>query len=98
MTLTAVIFVPADDRGEAALKCLQHVQVRDYHLEGIVVGRWEDVQRMREEGVVQVIVVADASHVPPDRVPRIEVAGERPPPPDTEGPPPASRRRPKAIG
>lgn len=98
MTLTAVIFVPGGDRGEAALTCLQHVQAHGYHLEGIVVGRWADVQRMREEGIVQVIVIADPSHVPADRIPRIEVAGERPSPrPPTEGPPPLRRRRPKMM-
>lgn len=96
----AVIYAPTECLEEAATTCLEHGQAAGYDIEGICL-RWDDAQAMALRGVVQVIIVADRSHLPPDRVPRIEIPGEmpRPEPEHDEGPahPSPMRRRPRPI-
>lgn len=101
MPINAVVYIPSADLDDAAARCLEHGKTCGYHIEGLIIGRWDDAQAMAIEGVVQVVIVADRSHLPPGRVPRIEVAGETPGTMcrDTEGPPSPSpmRRRPRPL-
>lgn len=113
MPLKAVIFVVHEELEQATITCLVWAQESSYRIEGVVVDRWHDVQAMVDDGAVDVVIVAEPWHLPPDRVPRIEIVAEqrrRPPPrgtdghddghgDDDEGPPtPPGRRRPKPIG
>lgn len=76
MPVNAVVYIPSADLEEAAAQCLDHGQACGYHIEGLVVGRWEIAQAMALEGIVQVVIVADRAHLPPDRLPRIEIPSE----------------------
>lgn len=109
MHIGAVIYIPSADLKLAAVACLEYVAACGYQMAGIVVGRWNDAQSLALDGTVDVVVVAERSHLPPDRVPRIEVVAEQrqeggaPPsrdsdPDDDAGPPtPPRRRRPRRI-
>ncbi|MET8087308.1 hypothetical protein [Micromonospora sp. NPDC005197] len=72
----AVIWVPADiEPSEHAIAtCLTHLRQHDYRLNGIMRAPWEAVEQKMIDGEVDVVVIADRAHLPPDRSPRIEVA------------------------
>ncbi|MFJ2085396.1 hypothetical protein ACIOBK_22930 [Micromonospora chokoriensis] len=72
----AVIWIPADiEPSEPAVAvCLSHLRHHDYRLKGIVRAPWENVEQRMIDGEVDVVVIADLAHLPPDRSPRIEVA------------------------
>ncbi|MEH1166040.1 hypothetical protein V6V47_11715 [Micromonospora sp. CPCC 205539] len=72
----AVIWIPADiEPSETAVaECLGHIRRRDYRLNGIIRAPWEAVEQTMIDGEVDVVVIADLAHLPPDRSPRIEVA------------------------
>ncbi|MGC4879056.1 hypothetical protein ACLQ26_22695 [Micromonospora sp. DT43] len=72
----AVIWVPADiEPSEHAIAmCLHHLRRHDYRLNGIMRASWERVEQKMVDGEVDVVVIADPAHLPPDRSPRIEVA------------------------
>ncbi|MEV1017219.1 MULTISPECIES: hypothetical protein [unclassified Micromonospora] len=76
----AIIWVPADmEPSEHAIAtCLNHLRRHDYRLNGIIRAPWETVEQKMVDGEVDVVVIADLAHLPPDRSPRIEVA--TPPP------------------
>ncbi|MBC9006411.1 hypothetical protein [Micromonospora aurantiaca (nom. illeg.)] len=98
----AVIWVPPTIEAlEPSARCMGHVLRRGYHFEGIIHAPWEAVERMVLDGEVEVVVIADPAHLPPDRTPRIEVADGRPiwptSPPNPRGPVPPRRRRPHTL-
>ncbi|MGC4768204.1 hypothetical protein ACLQ25_04350 [Micromonospora sp. DT44] len=72
----AIIWVPADmEPSEHAIAtCLNHLRQHDYRLNGIIRAPWETVEQKMVDGEVDVVVIADLAHLPPDRSPRIEVA------------------------
>ncbi|MEU5785886.1 hypothetical protein [Micromonospora lupini] len=72
----AVIWVPADiEPSEHTIaRCLDHLRRHDYRLNGIMRASWERVEQKMVDGEVDVVVIADLAHLPPDRSPRIEVA------------------------
>ncbi len=76
----AVIFVPAEDWRPHAVQCLEHIERREYEFCGIV-RDWAAIERMRDEGAVDVVVVATREHLPPDRIPRTEAVSDYAPPP-----------------
>lgn len=94
-SIRAVVLIPDGDdprRGTWLEQCLRHCMARGY----LVIGhatQWRDAAHMMLDGRAQVIVAADVEHFPPDRIPRIEAAGQ---PPTTPGPP--RQRRPRDIG
>ncbi|MEO3769236.1 hypothetical protein [Micromonospora sp. B9E7] len=73
----AVIWIPAhiEPSEPAVAVCLSHLRHHDYRLKGIVRAPWETVEQNMVDGEVDVVVIADLAHLPPDRSPRIEVAG-----------------------
>ena len=79
MTTPAVIFVPADaDHIELYIsQCIAHCITVGYDHDAGVVGDWHAALAMVADGQAVVIVVARHDHLPPDGVPRIEVAAER---------------------
>jgi hypothetical protein len=88
--LAAVILVPDAEQDRWLTRCMHHIEQCGYRLEAIV-QRWEDAHQLVGAGQVQVVVVARPEHLPPQRVPRFEVAGE-------VGPAPTPRqRRPRLI-
>jgi hypothetical protein len=88
--LAAVILVPDVEQDRWLARCMDHIERCGYRLAAIV-RRWEDAHRLIGAGQVQVVVVARPEHIPPQRVPRFEVAGE-------EGPALTRRqRRPRPI-
>ncbi|MET8908423.1 hypothetical protein [Micromonospora sp. NPDC004551] len=94
----AVIWIPPDlDPMEpAAVACLTYTRRHGYRLDGIVRSSWESVRQMMMRGEVDVVVVADVRHLPPDRVPRIEVVDDASPEaPAATGPVSVRQRRPR---
>lgn len=76
----AVIYVPSANPDALARwsdECLQHCDVLGYEVLGIVLGTWVDVTGLIFEGAADLVVVARWEHPPPDRLPRLEVAGGR---------------------
>ncbi|GGL10642.1 hypothetical protein [Mangrovihabitans endophyticus] len=100
---TAVVFIPSPDLVDASPACVLHCAARGYELAGIVVADWREVDRLLREGGVTVVVVARPEHVPPDGVPRVEVAsagqvrGAWPPAAGDAGGRDPRRRRPRLI-
>ncbi|KAB1931718.1 hypothetical protein F8271_26825 [Micromonospora sp. ALFpr18c] len=72
----AVIWIPADiEPSEPAVAvCLTHLRRHAYRFKGIIRAPWETVEQRMIDGEVDVVVIADFAHLPPDRSPRIEVA------------------------
>ncbi|PYC66698.1 hypothetical protein C7C45_23985 [Micromonospora arborensis] len=86
----AVIWIPADiEPSEPAVAvCLTHLRRHSYRLKGIIREPWETVEQTMVDGEVDVIVIADLAHLPPDRSPRIEVAASPVSPADEDRPVP----------
>jgi hypothetical protein len=80
-TLRYVIYVPAGDDGPLALaECLAYAE-REFPAwtsAGVVVGRWLAVSSMIDRRMVDVVLIARRSHLPPDRMPRIVAVEEEP--------------------
>lgn len=74
----AVIWVPADIESfePAVVACFNHTRRCGYRLDAIVRAPWETVEQMMVDGEVDVVVIADPAHLPPDRSPRIEAAAD----------------------
>lgn len=72
----AVIWVPAhiEPSEPVVAKCLSHLRRHSYRFAGIMRASWETVEQMMIDGEVDVVVIADFAHLPPDRSPRIELA------------------------
>lgn len=72
----AVIWIPADiEPSEPAVaRCLHHLHRHSYRFAGIMRASWEAVEQTMIDGEVDVVVIADFAHLPPDRSPRIELA------------------------
>ncbi len=93
--LHAVILTPDGDEAQRRAwrrQCLRHCEARGYEVVGTA-SEWKDAAVMLLEGRAEVIVAAEREHFPPDRVPRVETAGQ---PPHMPGPP--RQRRPKDVG
>ncbi|KAB1915269.1 hypothetical protein [Micromonospora sp. AMSO31t] len=97
----AAIWIPShvDPIEPHLMACLDHARCCRYGLLGIITtAPWDDVRQMMIDGKVDVVVVAEREHLPPDRTPRIEVAarGARPSLASLpRGPVPPRRRRPR---
>jgi hypothetical protein len=74
----AVIYIPAAAAHLAvyADQCLAHCAARGYDVAGIVNTGWAAVVAVLASRAAQVVVVARPDHLDPDRVPRIEIAGQ----------------------
>ncbi|MGC4796460.1 hypothetical protein GAR06_00232 [Micromonospora saelicesensis] len=72
----AVIWIPAhiEPSEPAVARCLSHLRRHSYRFTGIMRASWETVEQMMIDGEVDVVVIADFAHLPPDRSPRIELA------------------------
>lgn len=93
----AAIWIPSHvDRIEPhVMACLEHARRCRYDLLGVITAApWDEVRQLMVDGKVDVVVVAELGHLPPDRTPRIEVAG-RPAHPSAASAPrgPVSPRR-----
>jgi hypothetical protein len=73
-----VIYVPVDERTTAMAECLEYVtrEHPDWKSAGVIVGRWTAVVAMVERGLAEIILVAQRSHLPPDRIPRVVAVEE----------------------
>lgn len=97
--LRAVIYVPAGrDADRWQRRCMHHVQRRGYELVAIVAdegdgAQWASVRALIDAGDVEIVVVAKEDHLPPDRLPRPEVAEEGPAPTPSQRRPRLIRRR-----
>lgn len=97
-----VIFVPRGEQFTTSLaRCLQYAASTEWEPQGVIIGRWDDVVRMCHEGAVEIVIIDDRDHLPPDRIPRLVVVGEelvtQPVAPDPSGEPPPRQRRPRRI-
>lgn len=76
--LRAVVLVqpgPHADRRLAA--CWDHCHRRGHHIVAVVT-TWEEAAKLVLAGHADIIVVHSPAELPPDRVPRVEVAGQAP--------------------
>jgi hypothetical protein len=92
--LKAVIYLPTVDTGRWERICLAWCEAKNY----LVVGRifetgdgtaHASMVAMLSSGEADIGVVGSLDHLPPDRVPRVEVAQQQHP---VTGQPPAQRR------
>ncbi|WP_139141932.1 hypothetical protein [Micromonospora chaiyaphumensis] len=97
----AAIWIPShvDPIEPHLMACLDHAKRCRYGLLGIITtAPWDEVRQLMIDGKVDVVVVAEREHLPPDRTPRIEVAARGAHPPAgslPRGPVPPRRRRPR---
>lgn len=78
----AVMWIPdVPDAARWLARCLAYCDARGYRLvgvvEGVTGGRYEDAARMATDAR-GVLVVGDPSHLPADRLPRVECAAQPP--------------------
>jgi len=73
----AVIFIPAAfSVADYAAQCLAYCASRGYEVAGIITTNWAAVVSVLAAEAAQVVVVARPDHLDPNRVPRIEIAGQ----------------------
>lgn len=73
---TALIYIPAAAHLIRSLDvCLIHCAAHGYTLHGVVTD-WQAVVGTWVSGMAGVAVVARHDHLDPDRIPRIEIAGQ----------------------
>lgn len=83
--LRAVIYGPGGGTGaQWERRGMRWCQQAGYRIHGLVAEtpdatRWGDVVRMMADGDVDLVVMETWGHLPPHRVPRVEVAGTSPP-------------------
>lgn len=73
---TAVIFVPAAGDIAFADMCMAYLLHKGYEFGGLVEGRWEGVLEALEHRAADVVVIARAEHLDPNRKPRIEIVSQ----------------------
>ncbi len=81
--LQAVIYAPPGQLPLWTTACVEHCASMGYAVFGLIVGdcdgtNWNDVIDLLARGVAQIAVVARREHLPPDRLPRLEVTAEAP--------------------
>lgn len=94
-----VIFTPVEERTEDLAECLEYVnrQHPEWESSGVVVGAWSAAVAMVTRGLAEIILVAQRSHLPPDRLPRVvSVEEELAARPSMLGR--LARRRPRPMG
>lgn len=92
MGCRAIIYTGADNPGPAIDRCLRHCIEHGYQVTAVIIDHgngWHDAIRALADNLADVLVVASVAEMPPDRLPRIEVAGGRRAPP--------SDRRPRRV-
>lgn len=98
-TITAVIFVPADQFDTYASRCAEHCKAKGYQIYGVITDDWADAAELLESGKVDRIVVGRRDHIDPHHLPGVEVAAvehvavDRPDRPDRS----SRRRRPRIV-
>lgn len=72
----AVIWVPdtITEPVPAAAKCMSYAEQQGYLVQGVVHAVWARAEEMMSAGTIDVVIVADRTHVPAKRAPRIELA------------------------
>jgi hypothetical protein len=77
--MRAVIWIPTHaDLYRWGAACAEYCARHGYELYGVIHGAWRDATRLLIAGDAQVAVIASREHLPPDRVPRIEIVSEVP--------------------
>lgn len=82
--LRAIIYVLAGARAdEWQRRCLAHIAAEGYELAGVIIdntggGKWDEAHQLIWSRQAEIIVVAEESHIPPNRIPRHEVAAALP--------------------
>lgn len=69
-----LIYIPAGDAGAAALaECLAYSETEhpEWTFAGVIAGQWTAVFSMLAQGEAEIVLVAQRSHLPPDRTPRV---------------------------
>lgn len=76
MALAAVAYVPAGvDYEPWGGICARYASSRGYEMRHVA-RDWADVMALIDDEAVQIVVVGTRSHLPPDRVPRVEIVDE----------------------
>jgi hypothetical protein len=83
-TRRAIVFVPpVDDYETHAARCMDYIKRMGYFFQGIVRGRYEEVERMLGDGETSVAIVSIREHLNPQIPARVEIVSEEP---TAEGP------------
>ncbi|MFI6819695.1 hypothetical protein ACIBJE_01935 [Micromonospora sp. NPDC050187] len=82
--LRVVIYGPAEGGGQWERHCATWCERAGYQIHGRVAetpdaAHWPDVVRMMATGEIDLVVMESWGHLPPHRVPRLEIAGVDPP-------------------
>lgn len=99
--LRYVIFAPSGDEYVPSLvRCLEYAAATGWQSEGVILGRWDAVTDMLMRRAVDVVIVDDRDHLPPDRIPRLVIVREQLNGPPVAAPPPGvdippAQRRPQ---
>jgi hypothetical protein len=78
--LRSVVYVPAGlelDRWLAV--CAEAVELHGWEL-AAVVRHWSDVRQLLRGGLLDLLVIGHPGHLDPQRIPRVVIAGDPPPP------------------
>lgn len=76
----AVIFVSETNAIDASARCMQHCQLNEYDVIGVVARDWDAVAQMLRDGRAGVLVIDSRTDLPVDAEPRMEVVAEVAPP------------------
>jgi hypothetical protein len=74
-----VVYIPAADAEQALAECLEYAgrEHPEWGLAGVVTGDWAAVVAMLGGGQAEVVVIAQRSHLPVDRIPRVIAVEEQ---------------------
>ena len=75
IALVAVIYVPTAEFDTYALRCTESCKAHGYELYGITQD-WNDAVELKDNGIVDKIVVGRRDHIDPRNLPGVEVAGD----------------------
>lgn len=70
---TAIVFVLTEYLVIDGATGTTHCTIHGYDMRGLVLDDWKKACQYLADGLADVLVIADESHLDPDRVPRIEV-------------------------
>lgn len=73
----AIVFVLSSRLLPDAGVCIEYCRSLRYHMKGVVQNDWNKACQYLSEGKADVVVVADARTLDPDRTPRVEVVAHQ---------------------
>lgn len=89
--LKAALFIPPTVEADRWVHaCTSLAQMNDWHVASLV-QNWDDLWELMSGGLIDVAITGTHAHLPPDRLPRVEIVDEY------RSPPTAGPRRPRRL-